>query len=81
MCTGDDSGACGWFRLGVGFEVEHSKRFDTKHESICYLTHQIDDTHLISTGFDYKVCLWDIKKPKKSHSVSLHTVLVNELGA
>ena len=38
VCTGDDSGACCWFRLGAGFEVELSKRFDTKHESICYLT-------------------------------------------
>ncbi len=34
-----------------------------------------------TTGFDYKLCLWNIKDLKKSQSTNLATILQNELGS
>lgn len=38
-------------------------------------------TLVYTTGFDYKLCLWNLKDVKKSQSTNLATMLQNELGA
>jgi len=37
-------------------------------------------THLYTTGFDYKLCLWNLKDTKKSSSTNISNLLLNELG-
>lgn len=36
---------------------------------------------MYTTGFDYKLCLWNLKEMKKSQSTNIATLLTNELGA
>lgn len=35
---------------------------------------------LFTTGFDYKLCLWNLKDLKKSISTNVFNLLQNELG-
>ena len=37
-------------------------------------------THLYTTGFDYKLCQWNLNDLKKSQSTSISNVLINEIG-
>ena len=39
-----------------------------------------NSSHLYTTGFDYKLCLWNLKDAKKSISTNISNLLLNELG-
>ena len=63
-------------------EITNTKLLNTKHTNICYKTmfSPNNSTHLYTTGFDYKLCQWNLNDAKKSQSTSISNLLVNEIG-
>ena len=82
MASCDDSGSTLVHTVGKDLQTaELHRTFNTKHQNICYKTMFSSNPNLLyTTGFDYKICLWNLKDPKKSQSTNLGTLLANEIG-
>jgi len=76
----DDSGATTITDFSDNLEPSFVKSLDTKHTNIAYKCKFTSPDQLYTTGFDYKLCQWNISNPKKSASTNLQSALASELG-
>lgn len=78
----DDSGSTLVQKVDKDLTItELHRNFNTKHQNICFKAMFSSNPNLLyTTGFDYKICLWNLKDPKKSQSTNLGTLLANEIG-
>lgn len=62
------------------FEQVQQKVLDTKHQNICYKCKFLAVDQVLTTGFDYKMCLWNLTSSKKSQSTQISSAIMNEIG-
>ena len=77
----DDSGAGLITTVTNNFEVVDQRWLDTKHTNSCYRIKFSNPDVVLTAGFDYKICLWNLKDSKKSMSSNMMNLFNNELGA
>ena len=80
IATCDDSGLTLITEIKADLTTSQRK-LEKKHTQSCYRCKFVGEDQLYTTGFDYKLCLWNLKDTKKSTSTNIQNLLVNELGA
>ena len=69
-------------------QISKMQRLQGKHDNICYraMFSKVNQTgddrgfQLYTTGFDYKICLWNLTNYKKTQHTNFQEVMINVLG-
>jgi hypothetical protein len=65
VATCDDSGLTLITEIAADLSISQ-RRLENKHTNSCYRCKFVGRDQLYTTGFDYKLCLWNLKDAKKS---------------